>query len=161
MRETIHAVMRDRGDLYGDDVRVMLEAGEMLLATDYIQALRARTRVQQEWQAMFEGLDAAIAPTVPAPAARSGQDALVWPDGTSEPLINANVRTCAPANVIGLPAISVPCGVTAAGLPIGMQIVGRPFDESTVLQIGHTYQAAIGWTSATPRFADMVAPLAD
>ncbi|WP_244198349.1 amidase [Nocardia neocaledoniensis] len=142
--------LRKQSDLYEEDVRVMLEAGEMLLATDYIRAVRGRLLLQQAWREAFDEIDAVLAPTLPAPAARVGEDAIAWPDGVIEPLVNAYVRTCAPANLTGLPAMSVPCGITTSGLPIGMQIIGRPFDESTVLQIGCAYQAETEWTGLVP-----------
>ncbi|MBF6252338.1 amidase [Nocardia farcinica] len=150
--------LRERADRYEADVRLMLEAGEMVLATDYIRALRARTLLQQGWREMFDGLDAVLAPTVPRAAAPAGQGEFTWPDGMSEPLINAYVRTCAPGNLTGLPAMSVPCGFTATGLPIGMQIIGKPFDEATVLRVGHTYESATDWTRRAP---DLIADVSE
>lgn len=134
--------LRDQADLYEADVRVLLEAGELMLATDYIKALRARTLIQQGWRDMFADIDAVLAPTLPAVAAKVGQPAFEWPDGTEEPVINSYVRTSAPGNLTGLPALSVPCGHSTDGLPIGMQIIGKPFAEPQVLRIGAAYEAA-------------------
>ncbi|MEO9197910.1 MAG: amidase family protein, partial [Antricoccus sp.] len=133
-------LLREKGELYTDDVRVFLDAGELMLATDYIRALRVRTLIQDGWRDMFEGLDAVLAPTLPATAARVGQESFDW--GTEEAVINAYVRTSAPGNLTGLPGLSVPCGFSKAGLPIGLQILGKPFAEPTVLQIGAAYEAA-------------------
>ncbi|PRZ41601.1 aspartyl-tRNA(Asn)/glutamyl-tRNA(Gln) amidotransferase subunit A [Antricoccus suffuscus] len=133
-------LLREKADLYTDDVRVFLDAGELMLATDYIKALRVRTLIQDGWRDMFEGLDAVLAPTLPSTAARVGQDTFNW--GVEEPVINAYVRTSAPGNLTGLPGLSVPCGLSNDGLPIGLQILGKPFAEPTVLRIGAAYEAA-------------------
>ncbi len=135
-------LLREKADLYTEDVRVFLEAGELMLATDYIKALRVRTLIQEGWRDLFnhEGLDAVLAPTLPATAARIGQAAFDW-DGVEEPVINAYVRTSAPGNLTGLPGLSLPCGFSNDGLPIGLQILGRPFAESTLLRIGAAYEA--------------------
>lgn len=136
------ATLRSNPDGYEEDVRALLEAGEFMLATDYIKALKGRTIIRNSWQRMFrhEQLDAVIAPTLPMPAVRFDQLEHEWPDGTVEPTINAYVRTSAPGNVTGLPAMSVPCGFSTAGLPIGMQVIGRPFDETTVFRLGQAYE---------------------
>lgn len=127
--------IREQADQFEEDVRVLLEAGEMLPATDYIRAMRVRTLLQQGWRDMFAtGLDAVLAPTIPHVAAKVGQDTFEG-YGTTEAIIDAYVRTSAPGNLTGLPALSVPCGFSN-GLPIGAQIIGRPFDESTVLRVG-------------------------
>ncbi len=133
--------IREQADQFEDDVRVLLEAGEMLPATDYIRAMRVRTLLQQGWRDMFAtGLDAVLAPTIPHIAAKVGQ-ATFEGFGTTEAIIDSYVRTSAPGNLTGLPTMSVPCGFSN-GLPIGAQIIGRPFDESTVLRIG----AAAEWS---------------
>ena len=121
-----------------------------MLATDYLRALQARTLVQQGVRAAFDGLDVLLAPTLPATAARVGQGLFTWPDGTEEPVINAYVRTSCLGNLTGLPAMSVPCGTDTAGLPIGLQVLGRPFDEQTVLRVGRAYEAASGWGRRMP-----------
>lgn len=133
-------LLREKADLYTDDVRVFLDAGELMLATDYIRSLRVRTLIQEGWRDMFDGLDAVVAPTVPGTAARVGQETFNW--STEETVINAYVRTSAPGNLTGLPGLSVPCGFSAEGLPIGLQILGKPFAEQTVLRIGAAYEAA-------------------
>jgi aspartyl-tRNA(Asn)/glutamyl-tRNA(Gln) amidotransferase subunit A len=61
------------------------------------------------------------------------------------------IRCTAPFNATGLPALSLPCGFTRSGLPIGLQLVGRPFDEATVLRAGHAYEQATEWHARTPR----------
>ena len=125
-----------------DDVRLFLEVGELVLATDYIKALRVRTVVQQGWAAMFHDLDVLIAPCTPIAAPLAGASEVRWPDGTSENITGALVRLTSPSNLTGLPALALPVGQDPAGLPLGMQIIGRPFDEATVLRVGQAYETA-------------------
>jgi aspartyl-tRNA(Asn)/glutamyl-tRNA(Gln) amidotransferase subunit A len=143
-------MLREKADLYGDDVRLYLEAGEIVLATDYIKALRARTMIQQTWREMFESIDVLIAPTLATPACNVDNPKITWPDGSTEAATDAYVRLSAPANVTGLPALSVPCGFTAGGLPIGLQILGRPFAEPTLLTVGQAYESATDWAKLAP-----------
>src|SRR5699024_1263528 len=76
--------LRDSGDLYTEDVRTLLEVGELILATDYVKALRTRALIKDAWREMFDGLDAVLAPTLPTVASRVGQRVVCWPDGTEE-----------------------------------------------------------------------------
>lgn len=143
-------MLRAKGDLYTDDVRVFLEAGELMLATQYIKVLRVRTLVKEAWKSAFEGVDALVAPSLPAPAAQVGQESFTWPSGATDSVINAYVRLSCPANITGLPALSVPCGFSKDDLPIGLQVIGRPFDEATVLRVGQAYESATDWASRRP-----------
>jgi aspartyl-tRNA(Asn)/glutamyl-tRNA(Gln) amidotransferase subunit A len=135
-------MLRERAEHYTEQVRGLLETGELIFATDYIQGLRARTLVQQAWRAMYDEVDIVLAPSLPGPAPRVGQETVDRPDGVPESVMTFLVRMCAPANVTGLPAISLTCGFSATGLPIGMQFIGRPFDEPTVLRAAAAYEAA-------------------
>jgi aspartyl-tRNA(Asn)/glutamyl-tRNA(Gln) amidotransferase subunit A len=144
-------MLRSRGELYTDDVRLLLETGELILATDYIKSLRVRTLIQQGWRRVFEHIDVLAAPTLPATAVRCEEQAITWPDGTTEPVINAYVRLSCPGNLTGLPALTVPCGADGAGLPIGLQLIGRPFDEATVLRVGHLHETLSGWDARQPQ----------
>ncbi|RGD57108.1 Asp-tRNA(Asn)/Glu-tRNA(Gln) amidotransferase GatCAB subunit A [Kitasatospora xanthocidica] len=132
--------LRTAPELYQADVRVLLEAGELIDAGDHLRAQRARTLIRDAWARVLEEVDVIAAPTVPTTAVRAGQETVTWPDGTSEGVADAYVRLCAPANVTGLPALTVPAGQDAAGLPIGLQLLGRPFDERTLLRVGHAYE---------------------
>jgi aspartyl-tRNA(Asn)/glutamyl-tRNA(Gln) amidotransferase subunit A len=134
--------LREDPDLYEPDVRLSLEAGEFILATDYIKALRVRTLMQQAWADVFAGVDVVVAPCMPVAAPAAGATAVDWPDGTSEDITTALVRQTSPGNLTGLPTLSVPVGFDDAGLPLGMQIIGRPFDEATVLRVGQAYEDA-------------------
>jgi len=143
-------MLRERSELYGEDVRIFLEAGELIPATDYITALRARQKMKDAWRAMFANVDAVIAPSVVAPATRRGQDSIDWGNGDVEPVTPAFVRLSAPANVTGLPSVAVPCGFTSGGLPLSFQVVGRPFDEARILRIAQAYQGATDWHARAP-----------
>ncbi|MDE0408039.1 MAG: amidase [Alphaproteobacteria bacterium] len=144
--------LRSRADLYGEDVRTLLEAGELIPATDYIRALRVREQIKQGWAALMApgGIDAVVAPTVPAAAARVDQNMFTWPDGTEETATNAYVRHSCPANVTGLPSITVPCGFTDAALPVGFQVIGRPFAEAEIVRIARSYEATVDWSARAP-----------
>ncbi|MER6693987.1 amidase [Streptomyces minutiscleroticus] len=127
-------------DLYEADVRILLEAGELMPAGDYLRAQRSRTLMRQEWTRMLNEVDVIAAPTVPATAVPTDQQTITWSDGTVEGVSDAYVRLSAPANITGVPSLSVPVGHDTAGLPIGMQLLGRPLGEAALLRAGHAYE---------------------
>lgn len=135
-------MMRAKGDLYTEQVRRGILAGEVVLATDYIDALRIRTLVQREWAAMVaaSGVDVLAAPSCPIPAPPAALGSRTWPSGLVEDLGRAVGRYSAPANLVGLPGLSVPVGLSRDGLPIGLQLIGRPFQEHVVLRVGQAYE---------------------
>ena len=148
--QAIHArSLRTRRADFGADVLALLSAptpdAERLL-----QALRARDALSSAMREALESVDLLATPTTPIPAARIGQENVRY-GGVEEPVLNAMIRCTAPFNASGLPALSLPCGFTRAGLPIGLQIVGRPFDEVTVLRAGHAYEQATDWHTRAPR----------
>ncbi|MDH6701366.1 amidase [Streptomyces sp. MAA16] len=132
--------LRTVPELYQADVRILLEAGELMPAGDYLRAQRARTLMRREWARLLRDVDLVAAPTVPATAVKAGQETITWADGTVEGVSDAYVRLSAPANITGLPSLSVPVGHDAAGLPIGMQLLGRPLGEKVLLRVGHAYE---------------------
>jgi aspartyl-tRNA(Asn)/glutamyl-tRNA(Gln) amidotransferase subunit A len=143
-------MLRETPELYTDDVRVLLEAGELVSATDYVQAQRVRNLLQQEYRKLYEQIDLLVVPTVPAVAALHGTQSITWDDGTDEPLVFTYTRFTGLADVTGQPALSVPCGFSGQGLPIAFQAIGRPLDEATVLRLGSAYQAATDWHRRHP-----------
>lgn len=134
---SVHANdIRRSASLYGEDVRTLLEAGQLLPAGDYLKAQRARHLIAEQWKVLFGEIDFLLAPTVPQTAARIDQETFVWQDGSQESVAEAYVRLCAPANVTGLPALTVPFGKDHQGLPVAVQVVGRALDDAKVLDVG-------------------------
>jgi aspartyl-tRNA(Asn)/glutamyl-tRNA(Gln) amidotransferase subunit A len=152
--------LREQPERYDDGTRRMLQTGELQLATDYLRALRARTALKAAFKETFEqnGLDALVMPTEPTTATRIDQLEVDFGEAGQEPFFSTFVRHTIPFNVTGQPALSVPCGLSAdteggrigAGLPIGLQIAGKPFDEATILRIGCAYEAATDWHTRRP-----------
>jgi aspartyl-tRNA(Asn)/glutamyl-tRNA(Gln) amidotransferase subunit A len=143
-------MLRESPDLYLPDVQEVLERGEMIPATRYIQALRLRRLIQQGWAAMMRDVDVVIAPSSAVPAPKVGVEEIEWGQGVAEQLMNTFARITAPGNVVGLPAVAMPCGFSSDGLPVGFQAIGRPFEESTVLRLCDAYERMTDWTSRRP-----------
>ena len=135
---------------YSEEVRQRIDAGGEVLATQYLAGLDVQKRVRAEFEAAFQEVDAIVAPTAPVPAPPIGAE-YVKIDGEQIGVRAALVGMNRPANFTGHPAISVPCGFTREGLPVGLQLIGRSFDESTLLQIAFAYERAHDWRSRHPR----------
>ncbi|MFG3229304.1 amidase [Kitasatospora sp. NPDC048194] len=144
------STLRTAPELYQPDVRILLEAGELMSAGDYLRAQRARTLMRDAWARILEDVDLIAAPTVPTTAVRAGQDTVTWPDGTVESVPDAYVRLSSPVNITGVPALSVPVGHDSAGMPIGMQLLGRHFGERTLLRVGHAYEGTQSGRALAP-----------
>ena len=128
---------------FGDDVRRRLEAGARTTSTEYILARRTQAEVRRTCDRLFETADLLLLPTTPMPApVIAGYDA-VERAGQLTPFT-------APFNLTGLPALSVPCGFTTGGLPIGLQIVGKGWEEGRVLAAGHAFEQRTDWHTRTP-----------
>jgi aspartyl-tRNA(Asn)/glutamyl-tRNA(Gln) amidotransferase subunit A len=121
--------------LYGADVRALLDQGRLVPATDYINAQRLRRRIRREFDRVWKEVDCLITPATPIPAPRIG-DTTVRLGGREEDVRLAATRLVRPVNALGYPALSLPCGLSAAGLPVGMQIIGPAFEEALVLRVG-------------------------
>ena len=134
---------------YSEEVRQRIEAGGKVLATQYLAALDVQKRVRADFDAAFQEVDAIVAPTVPVPAPPIGAES-VDVNGEQIGVRAALVGMNRPANFTGHPAISVPCGFTRDGLPVGLQLIGRRFDESTLLRIAFAYERAHDWRSRHP-----------
>ena len=94
-------------------------------------------------------LDALVAPTTPATAVRADHPFVDWADGP-ESVMAAYTRLTYPFNVTGQPVLALPCGFDAAGLPVSLQLAGRPFAEATLCRIGHAYERTTGWWQRRP-----------
>jgi aspartyl-tRNA(Asn)/glutamyl-tRNA(Gln) amidotransferase subunit A len=126
--------LAEQGDLYGADVRAGFAVGEFILAEHYVTAKRMMERYRRHMEALFRQVDAVLTPTCPIVAPKTGNTVVRL--GVRElPVGNALTRFTSLFNMAGNPAISVPCGRDRAGLPIGLQIIGRPFEEGTVLRL--------------------------
>jgi aspartyl-tRNA(Asn)/glutamyl-tRNA(Gln) amidotransferase subunit A len=136
--------MRTRPDDYAPDVRFSLEWGKLFMGIDYVQAQRVRESIRADFATALSSVDVIAAPTLPMAASKVGEDPVTI-GTTKELVISATIRLNRPSNHTGLPAISVPCGFTAGGLPIGLQLIGRAFDEATVLRVAHAYEKASPW----------------
>lgn len=134
--------LRETPQLFTEEVRGLLEVGETVLATDYIDALRFRQLMKAAWKEMMQAVDVIIAPTVFAPALPADDPVHYWPDGSTEGATDGYVRLSIPANLFGLPSLQVPCGFSTSGLPLGMQIMGKPFAEAAILAVGRAYEEA-------------------
>jgi len=118
----------------------------------YVRAQQIRALVRAEVDGALARRDVLLAPTTPIVATVLGQTEATLGDGTTD-VRSALIRLTRPFNFSGHPACSVPCGFSAAGLPIGMQFVGRPFDEATVLRSADAYQRATDWHARRPVLA--------
>jgi aspartyl-tRNA(Asn)/glutamyl-tRNA(Gln) amidotransferase subunit A len=144
-------VLRERPHELGAAVRSRLEVGLHISAHDYLQAGRLRARLTREFVAeVFAEVDAVLAPAIPEPAPAL---AAVTAGSADEVVrrMGRFSRLTRPFNVLGLPVIALPCGASADGRPLGLQIVGRPFDESTVLRLAHAYEQATDWHLRRPQ----------
>jgi aspartyl-tRNA(Asn)/glutamyl-tRNA(Gln) amidotransferase subunit A len=138
---------------YGEDVRTRLEMGGEIRATDYIASLAKRPTA---WISLFDHrsdfvglLDAIVTPVTPFSATEIGVEA-VSINGESEKVRAALLRLNRPANFAELPAISVPCGFTPSGLPVGLQIIGHGWQEKSLLQFAHAFERVHPQTRRPP-----------
>jgi aspartyl-tRNA(Asn)/glutamyl-tRNA(Gln) amidotransferase subunit A len=134
--------LRARPGAFDDDVRGQLQLAEFISARQYLRALRIRPRVQSELNDLFRRVDVLLTPTTTDLPPRADQ--------VNGGRVVRFARNTRPFSLVGLPAISVPAGFSKAGLPIGLQIVGRPFDERTVLQVAAAYEQATRWYECRP-----------
>lgn len=136
---TVHRQQLDtRRDDYGADVRVLLEAGLLPSAVDYLQAQQVRTHIRSELAGVFTRADALIGPTLPVTAPRIGESTTDL------------ARLLGPANLAGLPSLSVPCGLVN-GLPASIQMITAAGDEQTALNIAAAYERTDPLNGARPR----------
>jgi aspartyl-tRNA(Asn)/glutamyl-tRNA(Gln) amidotransferase subunit A len=131
---------------------MLLEAGELTLATTYINAQRARVAIKNAFRQAMRDVDVLVTPTQPTTALKIGQTKSRI-GAREESVFGVSARFCAPFNISGLPAASVPCGFSPALMPIGLQIIGKPFDEATVLRVADAFQRNTQWHLRYPAIA--------
>ena len=142
--------MNARGEGFGDEMKRRIMVGTYALSSGYyeayyLKAQKVRTLVKRDFEEAFKDVDAIVAPVTPSTAFKIGQN-------TSDPvkMYLEDMLTC-PINIAGVPALSVPCGFSKSGLPIGMQIIGPQFAEPVLLEIGAAYQRATGFHKKKPQ----------
>ena len=146
---TVHrANLRDRPQDYSDDVRMLLECGELPSAVDYLEAQQIRRHLRAEVQAAFDAVDVIVGPTLPIRTPTIGE-ATAKLNGRDVDALENLIRLVGPASLLGLPTLSLPCGLVD-GLPVGMQIVGPAAGEQTVLDVGNAFESTSPLGSARP-----------
>ncbi|MFN3739369.1 MAG: Asp-tRNA(Asn)/Glu-tRNA(Gln) amidotransferase subunit GatA [Thermodesulfovibrionales bacterium] len=148
-KDLIDTYMKTRSQGFGDEVKRRIMLGTYALSSGYYEAYykkaqQVRTLIKRDFEEAFRSVDVIITPTSPTPAFRIGEK-------VSDPLrmYLSDIFTIS-VNLAGVPAISIPCGFSSEGLPIGLQIIGRPFDEETILQLAHAYEQATEWHKKKP-----------
>lgn len=150
-------LFRTHSDKFGESARNRMALASTLLSRDYLRAMRVRAVFQHEFRQAMSDVDVLITLTSPIP-----------PHRFDEPPARDNGRTAAhaaqnrfrrPFSVVGAPAISIPCGFTQDGLPIGLQIIGHPGEDETVLAVAHAYQQLTRWHTHKPPTLDDLPPV--
>ena len=134
--------LAERPHAYTPNVRIRLEMGRHVLGEDYVRALRGRDVIRQEVECALTGVDALVLPALSIEAPPIGA-ATVPVKGGQEPIRNAMLRCTQPFNLSGHPAISVPCGTTSAGLPVGLQIVGHAGRTIDLLRVARAIERTV------------------
>ncbi len=131
----VHQANLHRRSDFGADVLAMLDQGSLVPAADYVNAQRLRKVLLGEFHALFRGIDCLLTPTTPITAPRIGQTEITL-DGVKHDTRMLTTRFVRGFNVLGFPALSIPCGSSSERLPIGLQIIARPFEENLLLSLG-------------------------
>ena len=138
-------IEQGRSNHFRPDVQALVEMGRLVSAVDYLKAEQVRMVMAEEFKRLFNQVDVIVTPTEPLTAWKHGHESLAVL-GNEESVLAASWRLTYPFNLTGLPAISVPCGFDSAGMPIGLQVAGRPFDETTVLRCAGAVEKLVGIT---------------
>jgi len=137
-----------RADM-GADVLTLLDQGRLIRGSDYVDAQRLRRIYCREFSKLWNDADCIFTPTTPTPAPKIGQMTMKV-GAVDEDVRLATTRLMRAINVLGIPALSIPCGFTKAGLPIGLQILGAPRAEDTILRVGAAIEDATAVVGRTP-----------
>lgn len=138
----------EKNELYGEDLRGGMALGQFILAENYIRAKRMMQDYRLKLKHTFEKADIIITPTCPITAPTVGSQ-FVTVENLEEPVGNAITRFTSFFNLTGNPAITIPCGVHSSGLPIGIQLISRHFEENLLLKTAHFLEKQIGTISRT------------
>ncbi|MGN6126804.1 MAG: amidase [Humibacter sp.] len=142
-----------RADGYGEVIRDRQEAGRGVLASEYLKAWRLRGQFIRHFSEGWRQADVIALPTSPVPAAEPGTTTFTTSSRGPEPVHTVYTRYSAPMSTLGLPALSVPCGFTVDGLPMGLQLTGPPHAEPLLFHVAGAYEAAAGFAGAHPLLA--------
>jgi aspartyl-tRNA(Asn)/glutamyl-tRNA(Gln) amidotransferase subunit A len=123
-------------------LRERLLAGALVTGAEYTQAQRIRSEICRGTAEVLQGVDVLATPTTPRPATSFAQ--------AQDPEFGFPRSNMPPFNITGSPTLALPCGFSSAGLPLSLQLAGRPFDEATVLRVGHAYEQATSWHTRRP-----------
>jgi aspartyl-tRNA(Asn)/glutamyl-tRNA(Gln) amidotransferase subunit A len=135
--------LRERPQLYGEVLRERFQAGGLVTAAEYTQAQRLRAQICAETAGVLRDVDVLATPTTPKPATAFAV--------AHDPEFGVPRSNMPPFNITGLPTLALPCGFSPAGLPLSLQLSGRPFAEETVLRLGHAYEQATPWHTRRPQ----------
>jgi aspartyl-tRNA(Asn)/glutamyl-tRNA(Gln) amidotransferase subunit A len=124
--------------LFGVDVLQRLQTGSALSSSDYALARRTQAEDRRRFEIFFDEFDLLLLPTTPIPAPQIEDTGAIQ-------AARQLTRLTSPFNLTGLPALSVPCGFSRAGLPVGLQIISKHWDEANILRAGYAYEQAAGW----------------
>ncbi len=148
-KDLLEMYMKTRSKGFGAEVKRRIMLGTYSLSAGYYdayykKALQVRTLIKRDFEKAFESVDYIVTPTSPTPAFRIGEK-------IDDPLqmYLSDIFTIS-VNLAGVPAISIPCGFSGDGLPIGLQIIGRPFDEAGILQLAYAYEQSTTWHKIKP-----------
>ncbi len=146
----IEMYKKTRGEGFGEEAKRRIILGTFALSHGYydayyLRALKVRTLIKQDFDAVFKDFDCIVTPTSPTPAFKIGEK-------TQDPLkmYLSDIYTIS-VNLAGIPAISIPCGFTKKGLPVGLQIMAKPFDEEMLFRVAHTFEQNTDWHKLKPR----------
>jgi aspartyl-tRNA(Asn)/glutamyl-tRNA(Gln) amidotransferase subunit A len=144
---TVHEErLKGEPERFGDEISDRIRDAEHLKAYRYAKAQQiTKRRSLEEFERALEEVDVLLTPTVPIAATEIGQRE-VEIDGHEELVFSALTRLTGPTNLNGLPSLSVPCGFTSSGLPVGLQLIGRSFDEATLYRYGHAHEAEANYS---------------
>ena len=134
--------IREHPELYGEVLRERILAGALVTAAEYTQAQRLRAQLCSEMAEVLQDVDVLATPTTPAPATPFTR--------AQDPEFGFPRSNMPPFNLTGLPTLALPCGFASSGLPLSLQLAGRPFEEGTVLRVGHAYEQATPWHTRRP-----------
>ena len=148
-KDLLEMYMKTREEGFGSEVKRRIMLGTYALSAGYYDAYygkaqAVRTLIKRDFTAAFEEVDFIVTPVTPTPAFKFGEK-------SADPLqmYLSDIFTLS-VNLAGLPAIAVPCGFSGSGLPIGMQVIGRPFEESTILRAAYAYEQSTQWHTRKP-----------